>query len=256
MNGEKAPSPDGFVATACWQFNWNTVKSEVMAVFKDLFDMGKFVKSLNSIIIVMIPKKEGEEDLKDFRPISLVGSLYKLIAKVLANRLKKVMSRLVKKAQNAFVEARQILDASLIANEVIDSMVKGKERGILCKLDIEKAYDHINLKFLISVLRKMGFGCKWIEWVKWCISTAFFSMLINGNPASFFSNTRGLRQRDPLSPYLFVLGMEVFSLLIDKVVSGGFLMGYTLRGRNGETLTLSHLLFANDTLVFCSDSDD
>ena len=87
-----------------------------------------------------------------------MGSLYKLIVKVLANRLKKVMNRLVNKAQNAFVEGRQILDASLIANEMIDSMVKGKERGVLCKLDIEKAYDQINWKFLISVLQKWGLG--------------------------------------------------------------------------------------------------
>ena len=90
---------------------------------------------------------------------------------MLANRLKKVMSRLVNKAQNAFVGDKQILDASLIDNEVIDSMVKGKERGVLCKLDIEKAYDLINWKLLISILKEMGLGCKWIEWVKWCIST-------------------------------------------------------------------------------------
>ena len=94
LNDEKALGPGGFT-TAFWQFSWNTVKSEVMAIFKDFFDIDKFVKSLNSTFIVMIPKKEGADDLKDFRPISLVGSLYKLIAKVLANRLKKVMSRLV-----------------------------------------------------------------------------------------------------------------------------------------------------------------
>ena len=79
MNGEKAPSSDGFTV-AFWQFSWNTIKKDVMAVFKDFFYTGKFVKSLNSTFIVMIPKKEGVEDLKDFRPISLVGSLYKLIA--------------------------------------------------------------------------------------------------------------------------------------------------------------------------------
>ena len=94
-----------------------------------------------------------------------MGSLYKL-TKVLANRLNKVMSKLVNNAQNAFVEGKQILDNSLIANEVIGSMVKGKERGILCKLDIEKAYDQINWKFLISVIKEIGFGCKWIEWIK------------------------------------------------------------------------------------------
>ena len=87
-----------------------------MGFFKDFHDQGKFIKSINASFLVLIPKKGGAEDLKDFRPISLVGSLYKLLAKVLANRLKKVMGKLVSKSQNAFVEGRQILDASLIAN--------------------------------------------------------------------------------------------------------------------------------------------
>ena len=173
------------------------------------------MRSLNSTFIAMVPKKEGADDFKDFRPISLVGSLCKLLTKVLANMLKKVMSLLVNKAQNTFLEGRQILDASLIANEVIDSMTRRKEKGILCKLDIEKAYDKLNWKFLLTVLNEMGFGSKWIGWIQWCIFTASFSVIINGSPVGFFKSTRGLCQGDPLSLYLFVLGMEVFSILID-----------------------------------------
>ena len=83
------------------------------------------------------------------------------------------------------MEGRQILDASLIANEVIDSMLKKKEKGVLCKLDIEKAYDKINWNFLKAVLIKMGFKEKWLGWIKRCISTASFSVMLNGSPKGF-----------------------------------------------------------------------
>ena len=127
LNDEKALGHDGFTG-AFWQFSWDFVKGEVLEEFNDLYEIGRFVRSLNSTFIVRVPKKGRAEDFKDFRPISLVGSLYKLIAKVLAKRLKKIMGGLVNKAQNAFVEGRQILDAPLIANEVIDSMLR-ERRG-------------------------------------------------------------------------------------------------------------------------------
>ena len=126
LNGDKALGPNGFTM-AFWQFSWDIMKKDVMDFFKDFHQQGRFVKSLNSTFLVLIPKKEGVKDIKDFRPVSLVGSLYKL----LANRLRKVMSSLVNLAQNAFVEGRQILDASLIANEVMDSIQRRKEKGVL-----------------------------------------------------------------------------------------------------------------------------
>ena len=109
---------------------------------------------------------------------------------MLANRLKKVMNNLMNSTQNAFAEGRQILDASLIANEVIDSMLKKKEKGVLYKLDIEKAYDQINWNFLTTVLIKMGFKEKWLGWMKWCISTASFSVMLNGSPEGFYRSSR------------------------------------------------------------------
>ena len=123
------------------------------------------MKSINAFFLVLIPKKGRAEDLKDFRSITVVGNLYKLLAKLLANRLKKVAGKIVSKSQNAFVERRQILDASLISNEAIDSMQKGGDGGILCKLDIEKAYGHVNWSFLLWLLERMGFGAKWINWI-------------------------------------------------------------------------------------------
>ncbi|RVX01696.1 Transposon TX1 uncharacterized 149 kDa protein [Vitis vinifera] len=143
LNGDKAPGPDGF-SLSFWQFSWDFVKYEVMGFMKEFHEHGRFVRSLNSTFLVLIPKIPDAEDLKDFRPISLIGGLYKLLAKVLANRIKKVVGKVVSSAQNAFVEGRQILDAALIANEAIDSLLKRNESGVLCKLDIEKAYDHLN----------------------------------------------------------------------------------------------------------------
>ena len=192
-----------------------------MGMFRDSFATRKFVRSINSTFLVLITKKGGAEDLMDFRPISLVGSLYKLLSKVLANRLKKVISKVISPTQNAFVEGRKNLDASFIANEVLDSTLRSKDKGVLCKLDIEKVYDHLNLTFLFSVMDRMGFRKKWIDWIKWCVTPASFSVLINGSPTGFFQSSRGLRQGDPLSPYLFVLGMETLFKLIDGVVEGG-----------------------------------
>nr|CAN73960.1 hypothetical protein VITISV_023007 [Vitis vinifera] len=255
MNGDKAPGPDGFTV-AFWQFCWEFVKEEIVDVFKEFFEEKSFAKSLNSTFLVLIPKKGGAEDLGDFRPISLLGGVYKLLAKVLANRIKGVLDKVVSPDQNAFVKGRQILDASLIANEVIDYWFKRKEKGLICKLDIEKAYDSINWKFLMKVMRKMGFGDRWMKWIWWCISTASFSILVNGVLAGYFPNSRGLRQGDPLSPYLFVLGMEVLSAMLRRVVDGGFISGCNIQGRGGMEINVSYLLFADDTIIFCEARQD
>ncbi|RVW95180.1 LINE-1 retrotransposable element ORF2 protein [Vitis vinifera] len=221
MSGDKAPGPDGFTM-AFWQSSWDFVKEEILEMFKEFHEQGSFLKSLNNTFLVLIPKKGGADDLGDFRPISLLGGLYKLMAKVLANRLKRVLNKVVAPTQNAFVMGRQILDASLIANE-----------------------------FLLKTLHKMGFGPRWLGWMWSCISTAKFSVLVNGVPAGFFPSSKGLRQGDPLSPYLFVLGMEVLDALIRRAVAGGYLSGCSIKGDRRHNLKISHLFFADDTIVFC-----
>ncbi|RVW89868.1 hypothetical protein CK203_034416 [Vitis vinifera] len=143
-----------------------TKLKEVLEMFKEFHEQNAFLKSLNNTFLVLLPKKGGTEELRDFKPISLLGGLYKLLAKVLANRIKNVIGRVVSSYQNAFVMGRQILDASLIANE-----------------------------FLMRVLQKMGFGAKWRDWIWSCISTTKFSVLVNGEPAEFFLAQRGYNKR-------------------------------------------------------------
>ena len=254
LNGEKAPGPDGF-PIAFWSFCWEFVKGKVMEFFKEFYEKKKFVKSLNVTFLVLIPKKGNIEDVKDYRSISLLGSLYKILAKVLANRLRRVLNKVISPSQNAFVEGRQILDAALIANEAVDSMLRKNDGGVVCKLDIEKAYDHVNWKYVLEVMRRMGFGQRWISWIFWCISTVSYSILINGVSEGFFRSTRGIQQGDPLSPYLFVLGMDILSRLVNKAVEGNFLSGCKIGGaKEEEELEVSHLLYADDTLLFCKDN--
>jgi len=176
-----------------------------------------------------------------------VGGIYKIIAKVVANRLKTVLEKVISKSQSAFVKGRQILNPILIANECLDSRLRSGEPGVLCKMDLEKAYDHVNWDFLLYVLRRCGFGGKWWSWIAHCISTVRFSMSVNGSPNGFFSSSRGLRQGDPLSPLLFVFVMEALSPMISAAVSGGLLEGFIV-----GNATFSHLLFTDDTLIFCN----
>ena len=134
--------------------------------------------------------------------------------------------------------------------------MKSKIPGVICKLDIEKTYDHVNWEPLLDLLKRTGFGVRWYGWIRTCISTVQFFVLFNGSPVDFFGSSRGLRQGDPLSPLLFLVMMEVFSKMIKRVEGAGLLRGFKADGRRGGGLCVSHLLFANDTILFCDATEE
>ena len=123
--------------------------------------------------------------------------------------------------------------------------------GVICKLDIEKAYDHVNWEAFLDLLKRMGFWVRWCRWIRTCISTVQFYVMFNGSPANYFGSSRGLRQGDPLSPMLLPIMMEVFSKMKKRVEGAGLLRGFKTDGRWVGGVCVSHFLFADDTILFC-----
>ena len=156
----------------------------------------------------------------------LVGGIYKIISKVLGNRLCRVVHGLILDLQNAFVKGRQILDSFLIASKCIDSKLKSGSLGVLCKLDVEKVYDHVSWDFLMYMLQRCDFSEKWRKWIRYCISTVKFFILINGSPFDFFGSSRGFRQGEPLSPLLFDIVMEALSRMLNVAAFAGHFSGF------------------------------
>jgi hypothetical protein len=156
----KSPGPDGVTFGFIKDF-WEDMKGDVMRFISEFHRNGKLTKGLNSTFIALIPKVDSPQRLNDFRPISLVGSLYKILAKLLANRLWRVIGSVISETQTAFVKDRQILDGILIANEVVDEARRSKKELLLFKVDFEKAYDSVDWGYLDAVMGKMGFPSLW-----------------------------------------------------------------------------------------------
>jgi hypothetical protein len=156
----KSPGPDGINFGFIKEF-WDILKEDFLRFMVEFHRNGKLTKGLNSTFIALIPKVNCPQRLNDFRPISLVGCVYKVLSKVLTNRLREVVGMVVSESQSAFVKGKQILDGILIANEVVDEARRSKRELLLFKVDFEKAYDSIDLRYLDAVMKNMNIPTIW-----------------------------------------------------------------------------------------------
>ncbi|KAF7835872.1 ribonuclease H [Senna tora] len=224
MKLDSAPSPDGL--------NW------------------RLYAAMNRSLITLIPKSSSFQNFQDFRPISLANVRYKLISKTLCNRLKTVLPDFIAPNQSAFLRERLISDYILLVSELmkkINSTRRGKTSWYALKLDIKKAYDKLLWPFVEVFLRRMKFPALWIHLLMQCISTVSYNIVINGGITKEFRPSCGIRQGDPISPYLFILCANVLSCMIDWKESNGLWKGNKIaRGVS----PISHLMYVDDTVLF------
>lgn len=239
---EKAPGPDGFTFKF-WKRYWDLIKADVISFVKDFELSGSFEVGCNSSFISLIPKVSDPLTLKDYRPINLVGCLYKVLSKVLANRLKKVLNKIISPSQTAYVEGRSILDGPLILNEIISWAKKSNNHLLIFKVDFDKAFDSLSWSFLNSVMEQMNFGWKWRRWIMGCLSSGRASVLVNGSPTDEFLISRGVRQGDPLAPFLFIIAMEGLRVSIETACDLHYFRGVSFPSHG---VSLSHLMYADD----------
>ncbi|GKU90856.1 hypothetical protein SLEP1_g4800 [Rubroshorea leprosula] len=246
----KISAEEGLVLEA--QFNeeeemWEVLKGDILGFVDDFHKNGKLVRRINSSFIVLVPKVDNPQRIDEFRPISLVGAMYKIIAKLLAHRLSSVLNGIIGENQMAFLGGRQLVDSVVIANETIDDAQKRKKASFVFKLDFEKAYNKVYWEFLNYMMLRLGFGQKWRGWIEECLKIAKVSILLNGSTTRQFKMHKGLKQGDPLYPFLFLIIAKGLNGIISSVVSLGLFEGIEIGHRD---MKVSHLQFADDTIMF------
>ena len=204
---------------------------------------------VNRTFIILIPKVLHLTTLTQFRPISLCNVIFKIISKVHSNRLKKVLPEIISQEQSAFVPGRLITDNIIAAYECLHFMKRSRSKKnshCALKLDMMKAYDCVEWNYLEAVMLKLGFRRAWVNKIMACVTTVSLSVLVNGERTEEFKPSRGIRQGDPISPYLFLLAVEGLSCLLRHAGSNENAKGLVVAP---SALPVNHLLFADDCLL-------
>jgi hypothetical protein len=241
---DKSPGPDGWTVEFYLHF-FDLVGPDLLALVEDNKLRGKVIGALNSTFLTLIPKVDASSSFGDYRPIALCNLCYKLISKIIAIRIKPILSRFLSKEQLGFLKGRQIIDAIGTTQECLHSIKTKKSKALILKLDLKKAFDCIDWDFLRLILTQTGFSQQMIKWIMSCVSSANLAILVNGESSTFFRMGRGLRQGCPLSPLLFILAMEALSLLLKTTQSEGKISGLKV----SRTIKILHLLFVDDILI-------
>ncbi|KAK3229959.1 hypothetical protein Dsin_001840 [Dipteronia sinensis] len=251
LHPNKAPGLDGFNAHFIKK-TWDIVGEDVINAIQKFFRYGHLLKELNATILALVPKVPNPSKMKDFRPISCCNTLYKIIAKIIANRIKPCLPHIISPSQSAFVAGRSIGDNILLAQELMRNYHKdiGSARLTL-KVDLMKAFDMVDWGFLLETFTAFHFAPKIITWIKACLTTPKFSISFNGELAGFFSGKMGLWQGDLMSPYLFVIAMKVLSKILTKRIADSPSFKFHWKC---DKIKLSHLCFADGLIMLCHGS--
>lgn len=221
MNKNDAPWPDGF-GGIFYQTYWDIVKKDVINAVLEFFTKDWLLPNFNCNSIVLIPKVPDAVIVGQYRPIALANFKFKIISKILADRLAPIMKNIISSEQRDFIQGRNIKDYICITSEAINQLHNKAFAGNLAfKVDIAKVFDTLEWGFLIKVLNRFGLNSKFCSWKNTILHSATLSISVNGKLNGYFNCKRGVRQGNPLSPLLFCIAEDVLSRNITKLVDQG-----------------------------------